>query len=82
MENKILKKLIKEEIKNFLKEDTPMEVNKITSFLTGIGKGALNQINKPEELDAILGAIWAGMNSSMQKNPKAIAVKKLIDTRL
>jgi len=82
MENKILKKLIKEEIKNFLKEDTPMEVNKITSFLTGIGKGALGQINKPEELDAILGAIWAGMNSSMQKNPKAMAVKKLIDTRL
>ncbi len=82
MENKILKKLIKEEIKNILKEDTPIEVNKITSFLTGIGKGALSQINKPEELDAVLGAIWAGMNSSMQKNPKAIAVKKLIDTRL
>jgi hypothetical protein len=86
MKNQQLKNLIKEEIKSILKEETApnskMEVKKLTDYLTGIGKGALAQINTPEELDAILNIIWSGMNSTMQKNPKAAAVKKLIDQRL
>jgi len=86
MKKEELKKTIKEEIKNILRENTPvedkMEVEKISTFLTGMGKNALAQINTPEELDAILNAIWSGMNSTMQKNAKALAIKKVIDLRL
>ena len=86
MKKEELKKAIKEEIKSILRENAPvedkMEVEKISTFLTGMGKNALAQINTPEELDSILNTIWSGMNPTMQKNPKALAVKKLIDTRL
>ena len=86
MKNEQLKNLIKEEIKNLLELETApaasAEVKKLTDYLTGIGKTALAQINKPEELDAILSAIFAGMNSSFQSNAKAVAIKKVIDMKL
>ena len=86
MKNETLKKLIKEEIKNILKEETPsddkMEVKKLITYLTGAGKTALSQINTPEELNTVLNTIWDGMNQTMQKNPKAISIKKLADQRL
>lgn len=94
MKNEALKKLIKEEIKNILELETApaaapsstpttaTEVKKLSDYLAGIGKQALLQINKPEELDAILNAIFNGMNSSFQKNAKAVAIKKVIDMKL
>jgi hypothetical protein len=86
MKNASLKKLIKEEIKSLLKENAPVdnkvEVKKLIGYLEGTGKGALAQINTPEELNTLLNAIWSGINSTMQKNPKAVAIKKLIDARL
>jgi hypothetical protein len=98
MKNEQLKRLIKEEIKNILELETAptaapeaapattpvaaAEVKKISDYLAGIGKQALLQINKPEELDAILDAIFNGMNSSFQKNAKAVAIKKVIDMKL
>jgi hypothetical protein len=86
MKNAALKKLIKEEIKSLLKENTPtddkVEVKKLMGYLEGTGKGALTQINTPEELNALLNTIWSGINPTMQKNPKAVAIKKLIDARL
>jgi len=94
MKNQILKNLIKEEIKKILREEEeeatvpstntkqPAEVKKIVDFLTGIGKGSLAQINTPQELSDILNVIWDGMNTSMQKNATAIAIKKIADQRL
>ena len=94
MKNEQLKKLIKEEIKNILELETSpaaapsstpaaaAEVKKLTDYLTGMGKQSLLQINKPEELDAILNAIFNGMNSSFQSNAKAVAIKKVIDMKL
>jgi hypothetical protein len=86
MKNEALKKLIKEEIKSLLKENIPtddkVEVKKLMGYLEGTGKGALTQINTPEELNALLNTIWSGINPTMQKNPKAVAIKKLIDARL
>ena len=94
MKNEQLKKLIKEEIKNILELETApaaaptatpaaaAEVKKLTDYLTGMGKQSLLQINKPEELDAILNAIFNGMNSSFQSNAKAVAIKKVIDMKL
>jgi hypothetical protein len=86
MKNEILKKLIKEEIKNLLElETTPTasaEVKKLTDYLTGIGKTALAQINKPEELDSVLNALFDGMNDSFKTNAKAVAIKKVIDMKL
>ena len=88
MKNEQLKKLIKEEIKNFLEIETPpptkeaTEVKKLTDYLIGVGKTALTQINKPEELDSVLNAIFNGMNPAFQKNAKAVAIKKVIDMKL
>jgi hypothetical protein len=88
MKNESLKKLIKEEIKNFLEIETPpttkeaTEVKKLTDYLIGVGKTALTQINKPEELDSVLNAIFNGMNPAFQKNAKAVAIKKVIDMKL
>jgi hypothetical protein len=86
MKNEALKNLIKEEIKSLLKENAPvdnkMEVKKLMGYLGGAGKGALAQINTSEELNTLLNTIWSGINPTMQKNPKAVAVKKLIDARL
>ena len=94
MKNEQLKKLIKEEIKNILELETApaaaptatpaaaAEVKKLTDYLTGMGKQSLLQINKPEELDAILNAIFNGMSPSFQSNAKAVAIKKVIDMKL
>jgi hypothetical protein len=88
MKNEQLKKLIKEEIKNILELETPpttkeaIEVKKLTDYLIGIGKTALAQINKPEELDSVLNAIFNGMNDSFKTNAKAVAIKKVIDMKL
>jgi hypothetical protein len=86
MKNEALKKIIKEEIKEILKKENPaddkMEVKKLVAYLTNAGKIALEQINTPQELDSLLNAIWNGMNDTMKKNSKAIAIKKVIDTRL
>ena len=51
-------------------------------YLTNNGKTALEQINTPQELDSLLNAIWSGMNNTMKKNSKAIAIKKVIDLKL
>jgi len=84
MKNEALKKLIKEEIKNLLELETApaasTEVKKLTDYLIGIGKTALTQINKPEELDSVLNAIFNGMNPAFQKNAKAVAIKKVNET--
>jgi hypothetical protein len=88
MKNEVLKKLIKEEIKNLLELETPpttkeaIEVKKLTDYLTGIGKTALAQIDKPEELDSVLNAIFNGMNDSFKTNAKAVAIKRVIDMKL
>lgn len=86
MKNEALKKLIKEEIKDILKEEAPAatkpEVKKLIMYLTNAGKIALEQINTPQELDSLLNAIWDGMNDTMKKNSKAIAIKKIIDSKL
>ena len=90
MKNEQLKKLIKEEIKNILELETAPtatptaspEIKKLTDYLQGSGKSALSQINKPEELDAILNAVFNGMNTSFQSNAKATAIKKVIDMKL
>ena len=88
MKNEQLKNLIKEEIKNFLEIETPpptkeaTEVKKLTDYLTGIGKTALAQINKPEELDSVLNALFDGMNDSFKTNAKAVAIQKAIDMQL
>jgi hypothetical protein len=86
MKNEVLKKLIKEEILNLIKEETQPdskpEVKKLIMYLTNGGKSALGQINTPEELDAILNAVWEGMNDTMKRNSKAIAIKKVIDLKL
>ena len=75
----LLKQIIKEEIKKIVNENESPEVTKLASYLSGGGKGALSQINTPEELDGILNAIFSGMNPGFQKNPKAQAIKKVID---
>jgi len=86
MKNEQLKKLIKEEIKNLLELETApaasTEVKKLTDYLIGVGKTALAQINKPEELDSVLNAIFNGMNDSFKTNAKAVAIKKVIDMKL
>jgi hypothetical protein len=86
MKNEALKKLIKEEIKNLLELETApaasTEVKKLTDYLIGVGKTALAQINKPEELDSVLNAIFNGMNDSFKTNAKAVAIKKVIDMKL
>ena len=86
MKNEQLKNLIKEEIKNLLELETApaasAEVKKLTDYLTGIGKTALAQINKPEELDSVLNALFDGMNDSFKTNAKAVAIKKVIDMKL
>ena len=86
MKNEALKKLIKEEILNLFQEEiqptTKPEVKKLVLYLTSGGKSALGQINTPEELDAILNAVWEGMNDTMKRNSKAIAIKKAIDLKL
>ena len=86
MKNEQLKKLIKEEIKNLLELETASaastEVKKLTDYLTGIGKTALAQINKPEELDSVLTAIFSGMNDSFKTNAKAVAIQKVIAMKL
>ena len=86
MKNEALKKLIKEEIKNILELETAPttapEIKKLTDYLQGSGKSALSQINKTEELDAILNAIFNGMSPSFQSNAKAVAIKKVIDMKL
>jgi hypothetical protein len=86
MKNEALKKLIKEEIKNLFQEDiqadSKPEVKKLIMYLTNNGKTALEQINTPQELDSLLNAIWSGMNNTMKKNSKAIAIKKVIDLKL
>jgi len=92
MKNQILRNLIKEEIKNILKEDTtdttpttklPQEVVKLQKYLEGQGKSALSQINNPLELKNVLTLIWNGMNESFRKNnPIALSLKKIIDTKI
>jgi hypothetical protein len=86
MKNEALKKLIKEEIKNLFQEDiqanSKPEVKKLIMYLTNSGKMALEQINTPQELDSLLNAVWSGMNDTMKKNSKAIAIKKVIDLKL
>ena len=86
MKNETLKKVIKEEIKKILQEDTPIEskpeVKKLIAYLTNAGKNALSQINTPEELDSLLNAVWGGMNDTMKRNSKAIAIKRVIDSKL
>jgi hypothetical protein len=86
MENKALKNLIKEEIKKILQEDTPIEskpeVKKLITYLTNAGRISLEQINTPQELDSLLNVIWDGMNDTMKKNSKAIAIKRIIDSKL
>jgi hypothetical protein len=92
MKNQILRNLIKEEIKNILKEDTtdttpttklPQEVVKLQKYLEGQGKSALSQINNPLELKNILTLIWNGMNESFRKNnPIALSLKKIIDAKI
>ena len=86
MKNEQLKKLIKEEIKNLLELETApaasTEVKKLTDYLGGIGKTALDKINQPEELDSVLNAIFNGMNPAFQKNAKAVAIQKVIDMKL
>jgi len=86
MKNEALKKIIKEEIKKILQENTPIEskpeVKKLITYLTNAGKISLEQINTPQELDSLLNAIWDGMNGTMKRNSKAIAIKKIIDSKL
>ena len=94
MKNEQLKKLIKEEIKNLLELETApaaapaaapktaTEVKKLTDYLGGIGKTALDKINQPAELDSVLNAIFNGMNPAFQKNAKAVAIQKVIDMKL
>ena len=85
MKNETLKKLIQEEIKNFLKEETPpkAEVIKIQKFLEGPGKMPLSQINNPIELKNILTLIWNGMNDSFRtNNPVAVSLKRIVDTKI
>lgn len=86
MENKTLKNLIKEEIKKILQEDTPIEskpeVKKLITYLTNAGRMSLEQINTPQELDSLLNAVWSGMNDTMKRNSKAIAIKRIIDSKL
>lgn len=85
MKNELLKQIIKEEIKNILKEEPNQkaEITKIQSYLEGPGKTALSQINNPVELKNILTLIWNGMNDSFRKN-NAIAqfLKKTIDMKI
>jgi len=86
MKNKALKNLIKEEIKKILQEDTPIEskpeVKKLITYLTNAGRISLEQINTPQELDSLLNAVWSGMNDTMKRNSKAIAIKRIIDSKL
>jgi len=85
MKNETLKQLIKEEIKNFLKEEAPAkaEVIKIQKFLEGPGKMPLSQINNPIELKNILTLIWNGMNDSFRtNNPVAVSLKRIVDTKI
>ena len=86
MKNEALKKLIREEIKNLFQEeeqaDSKPEVKKLIIYLTNSGRIALEQINTPQELNSLLNAIWGGMNDTMKKNSKAIAIKRVIDSRL
>ena len=90
MKNEQLKNLIKEEIKNLLELETApaatpktsTEVKKLTDYLGGIGKTALDKINQPAELDSVLNAIFNGMNPAFQKNAKAVAIQKVIDMKL
>ena len=88
MKNEQLKNLIKEEIKNLLELETPpttkeaIEVKKLIDYLLGVGKSALFNINKPEELKSVLDAIFNGMNDSFKTNAKAVAIKKVIDMKL
>jgi hypothetical protein len=84
MKNKSLKQLIKEEIKNILKEEQQKpEVEKIQKYLEGPGKTALAQINNPVELKNVLTLIWNGMNESFRNNNSiAVSLKKIIDTKI
>lgn len=86
MKNEALKKLIKEEIQDILQKtplaDDKPEVKKLIMYLTNAGKISLEQINTPQELNSVLNAIWEGMNNTMKKNSKAIAIKKIIDMKL
>jgi hypothetical protein len=84
MKTQQLKILIKEEIKNILKEEQlKPEVEKIQKYLEGPGKTVLSQINNPVELKNILTLIWNGMNESFRNNNSiAISLKKIIDTKI
>lgn len=97
MENKVLKQLIKEEIKNILKENQPdskenqpnsedkksQQIQNIQKYFEGPGKTALSQIKNPMDLKNILALIWNGMNESFRDNNAiASSLKKIIDTKL
>jgi len=92
MKNESLKKLIKEEIKNILKEeDTKPEaedkksqtIQTIQKYFEGPGKTPLSLIKNPMELKNILTLIWNGMNENFRdSNAIATSLKKVIDTKL
>jgi len=92
MKNESLKKLIKEEIKNILKEeDTKPEaedkksqtIQTIQKYFEGPGKTPLSLIKNPMDLKNILTLIWNGMNENFRdSNAIATSLKKVIDTKL
>jgi len=84
MKNEILKRIIKEEIKNLLKEEQQKpEIEKIQKYLEGPGKTALSQINNPVELKNVLTLLWNGMNENFRSNNSiAVSLKKIIDTKI
>ena len=92
MKNESLKKLIKEEIKNILKEeDTKPEaedkksqtIQTIQKYFEGPGKTPLSLIKNPMDLKNILTLIWNGMNENFRDNNAiATSLKKVIDTKL
>ena len=92
MKNEALKKLIKEEIKNILKEeDTKPEaedkksqpIQTIQKFFEGSGKTSLSLIKNEMDLKNILTLIWNGMNENFRDNNAiATSLKKVIDTKL
>jgi hypothetical protein len=84
MKNEILKQIIKEEIKNLLKEEQQKpEIEKIQKYLEGPGKTPLSLINNPIELKNILTLLWNGMNESFRNNNSiAVSLKKIIDTKI
>tara|TARA_R100001509_G_scaffold162819_2_gene135515 strand:- start:632 stop:1789 length:1158 start_codon:yes stop_codon:yes gene_type:complete len=65
-----------------LEEEEAVEVEKLKNYLEGMGKSALSQINKKEELKNVFIAIKNGMGKNLQKDPAVIKGFELIMARL